>query len=549
VLVAEGTAAGSYEIKIQGSSDGAMTRSITSRLRLMDKKAESVLQEPANNATEVSMLPTLTWSNDGRATAYFIEIASDENFTDVVAQATIGGGNSYRPSSPLGQETTYYWRVKATNSCGDISTEVFKFATGSEKTGATALQKDVVSNKFTGEDDSTTFFYIDVPAGAQELTFNVSADNGDADLYVAKGVRPQPGAEIACSSETNTSVESCIIEGEAEGTYFAVVVGYAAYTDATITATFGGDVATGPKITGQKPLTTAEDVALAITPVDLTVEDPQYPTGYTLTLMAGENYTVEGNTITPAVDFSGELTVKTKINNGTLDSEEFDLMVTVTAVNDAPVIGQSAAITIDEDASYQVQMSSITVTDVDNSYPTGFTMTLSAGENYTIEGSDTVKPAANFNGTLTVNVKVNDGQADSNASSLQLTVNPVNDEPVATNDTLTVIQDSTNNVIDVLANDTDVDQGDTLTLVLVDYSGTGSASVVDGKVNYSPKSGFSGAESISYIVKDSAGAQKTATVAVTVTATVKPKKSSGGSMALIFFLLPLIASRRFWKIS
>lgn len=63
--------------------------------------------------------------------------------------------------------------------------------------------------------------------------------------------------------------------------------------------------------------------------------------------------------------------------------------------------------------------SDLTVTDVDNIYPSGFTLTALAGANYSLVGN-TVTPALNFFGTLSVPVKVNDGGLDSDTFPLTL---------------------------------------------------------------------------------------------------------------------------------
>ncbi len=553
LTVAQNTAAGSFVLKVKGFSDGAIERVIQSKLRVMDKKAETAGVLPANNAEKVALLPTLKWSTDGRASSYRVEIATDEAFSNIVTQATISGGDSYRPSTPLVEETLYYWRVSAANSCGELVSAVAKFTTGSEKDGATELQKGVTSEPFSGETDSSNFFYIDVPAGTTDLTFTINGEDGDADLYVAAGIRPQPGSDLVCRGENEGSQETCVVEGEVEGTYYAVVVGYDAYNNATISATFAGAGTTGPVISSQTVLSTIEDSALTISPDDLVVEDDNYPTGYTLTLLAGENYSVTGSTVTPVANFSGELTVQAIVNNGEVDSAAFNLKIQVTPVNDAPIIIDTSSLTVDEDGEVTLQLSDLSVNDVDNEYPGGFSLMIAAGANYTVVGQ-VITPAENFNGSLNVGVIVNDGAANSNAATLQLTVSPVNDAPVTQDDTATVVEDSSANIIDVLVNDSDIDAGDTLTIASVSYTGTGAAIISEGKLSYTPKTGFSGSEAIEYTVKDSAGAQKSASVAVTVTAkpvtpTPAPtntRRSGGGGMSggLMLLLLPLLAIRR-----
>ena len=74
------------------------------------------------------------------------------------------------------------------------------------------------------------------------------------------------------------------------------------------------------------------------------------------------------------------------------------------------------------------------MSDPDNRYPADFTLAVQNGTNYTRVGS-TLTPAADFNGTLTVPVMVNDGTADSNVFTLSVSVTAVNDPPEITGQT------------------------------------------------------------------------------------------------------------------
>ena len=191
-----------------------------------------------------------------------------------------------------------------------------------------------------------------------------------------------------------------------------------------------------PVITGQQPLNTSEEQPLTIVLGNLLVTDPDnsYPTGFTLTVLAGSNYTVATNVITPNTNFTGTLTVPVRVNDGFSNSNTFNLQVTVSGVNDAPTITGQVSLNVSEDNSITLQLSHLTVTDTDNTYPTGFSLSISPGANYTLSGN-TVTPTTNFNGVLTVPVTVNDGVDNSNSFNLQITVIPVNDAPVITGQT------------------------------------------------------------------------------------------------------------------
>ena len=92
----------------------------------------------------------------------------------------------------------------------------------------------------------------------------------------------------------------------------------------------------------------------------------------------------------------------------------------------------------------------------------------------------------------------------------------VNQAPVAVSDILTVLEDAAAAVVNVVANDTDVD-GDTLTVLSVGTpSQGGSASVVSGELVYAPGPDVNGTETVSYVVTDGA-LTDTATLTITIT--------------------------------
>ena len=86
--------------------------------------------------------------------------------------------------------------------------------------------------------------------------------------------------------------------------------------------------------------------------------------------------------------------------------------------------------------------------------------------------------------------------------------------PTAKDDSATT-EYETKVTIDVLANDSDED-GDTLTIKSVDTPSHGKAEIVNGKIEYTPNSGYSGDDSFSYTVSDGNGGEAKAMVNVKV---------------------------------
>ncbi len=93
---------------------------------------------------------------------------------------------------------------------------------------------------------------------------------------------------------------------------------------------------------------------------------------------------------------------------------------------------------------------------------------------------------------------------------------PVNHPPMAQNDSKSVLQGSTNNQINVLANDSDID-GDPLTILSVTQPSNGTSSTNGTYCSYSPYPMFYGTDFFSYTINDGRGGTATATVLLTVT--------------------------------
>ena len=189
-----------------------------------------------------------------------------------------------------------------------------------------------------------------------------------------------------------------------------------------------------PKIVGQDPLSTNEEQSLTIPMSSLDVEDSDdwfYPWGFTMTIYPGSDYAVSGHAVTPGENFTGSLKVQVTVNDGENESNRFDLEITVLPVNDRPVITGHTTVTTNENQAVTIHRRDLSVSDPDNDYPDDFTLTVEEGDHYSVQGN-TITPDAGFSGSLSVTVKVNDGQADSDPYLLPVAVKPVNRVPEIT---------------------------------------------------------------------------------------------------------------------
>lgn len=104
--------------------------------------------------------------------------------------------------------------------------------------------------------------------------------------------------------------------------------------------------------------------------------------------------------------------------------------ITIDSVNDVPVItGQSGMVSCDEDNNLTLQVGYLYVTDIDNNI-TNLSVIPNNGANYTVIPVSTIRPDTNYNGALTVPVRVSDGKDTSDAFDMSITVNAVNDTPL-----------------------------------------------------------------------------------------------------------------------
>ncbi|ENN6985275.1 tandem-95 repeat protein [Vibrio parahaemolyticus] len=220
-------------------------------------------------------------------------------------------------------------------------------------------------------------------------------------------------------------------------------------------------------------------------------------------------------TFTPQIDDDTEVSFTFDI----IDDE--DLVVSGSAnldilpINDAPN-AENDVITTEEDTAVTIDVL-VNDSDVEGDVLSiqSASVPSEQGSVDIVNGKLVFTPAENFNGEATITYIVTDGDLTDEAK-VTVTVTPVNDSPVAVDDT-TSIQEDTAVTIDVLTNDTDVD-GDKLSIESASVpKEQGTVEVVNGKLVFTPTENFNGDAEIIYTVTDGALTDQ-ATVKVTVNA-------------------------------
>ena len=230
----------------------------------------------------------------------------------------------------------------------------------------------------------------------------------------------------------------------------------------------------------------------------------------TATVAAGGAFTY-----TPDADFNGPDSFTFSATEDGLSSTG-TISVTVTPVPDAPT-ADDQTLTTDEDQSVS---GTLTGGDVD-----GDTITFAidpADARVTAldanTGDFTFTPDLNSNGTQTFTFRTNDGALDSALATVTVTVDPVQDAPVADARTAGVNEDDSV-VIALSGSDPD---GDPLTFAIDSPPTNGALGTVvstgatTATVEYTPTANYTGPDSFTFTVDDGTVASAPATVSITV---------------------------------
>ena len=145
-----------------------------------------------------------------------------------------------------------------------------------------------------------------------------------------------------------------------------------------------------------------------------------------------------------------------------------DFKINATNVN-VPPIAHDDFYNTDEDITLNIATGSdVLQNDTDDDRPDPLTAIKESDPShgtltmFNANGSFIYDPDPDYNGADSFTYKAYDGENYSNIATVTITINPVNDDPVAINDTTATTED-TAITIDVLNNDHDID-GDTLYL-------------------------------------------------------------------------------------
>jgi large repetitive protein len=337
--------------------------------------------------------------------------------------------------------------------------------------------------------------------------------DGDTLTFSAAGLPPGIGID-----PTTGILSGTLAANASQGGPYTVRITATDGNGGTVTQNFTWAVTNPAPTAVNDTATTNEDTSVAI-PVLANDADPDADP-LTVTSAAALNGTVSIGaggviTYTPNANFNGSDTITYVIGDGNGGQSTATVRVTVTPVNDTPVAIDDNAATNEDTPVTLNPLSNDSDVDGDD-----LAITAATSPNGSVvvnpDGTITFTPAPNFNGPTTITYTISDGNGGTTTATIAVTVNAVNDAPVA-NPSTTITDEDTPVNVPVLANDSDVD-GNPLTVTAASAA-NGSVTInADGTVTYTPNTNFNGTDTITYTISDGRGGFSTSTITVTVAA-------------------------------
>jgi hypothetical protein len=234
---------------------------------------------------------------------------------------------------------------------------------------------------------------------------------------------------------------------------------------------------------------------------------------------------------TPDANYHGPAQFRYTVSDGAGGTTRAMATLTVTPVNDLPVVqGETATTQEDTALSWTPFALLANATDADTASD-GQVLSIQGVQNaqhgvvsLAADGKVTFTPDANHHGAASFQYVVTDGAGGTAAGTVTLNVTAVNDLPVAQGEAASLHED--NAVIftqaQLLANDSDADlatDGQVLSLMAVAGVQHGTVSLLaNGDVRFVPDADYHGPAGFTYTVSDGAGGTADASVSLTVLA-------------------------------
>ncbi|MBL7254562.1 Ig-like domain-containing protein [Paractinoplanes lichenicola] len=471
-----------------------------------DTKKVSIV---VTNGAPVAKPDAATVPSGGAATIAVLANDTDPNNDPLTVTIDVAPTHGTATVNPDGT-------VTYTPAAGFVGTDSFHYLVADGKGGqaGATVTVGVINTAPEAHDDAVTTD-TDTAVTITPLA-NDRDDNGDA-LTVTAITNPAKGTAVLNAGGTVTYTPNAGYYGTDAFTYsIRDAHGLTATATITVTVRNAAPIAVDDRFVVRPGFTTK---------LDLLANDRDPNTGQKLSIAT------LGSPAKGTVTLNADGTVGYRPNALTEGTDTFDYVLTddlgltatgtVTIVIDA--LPTAAPDTATTKGGTAVDIA-VLGNDVD---PEGAALTLVSvgtpanGTAVVVNGKVRYTPATGFSGTDTFTYVVRDAAGNTVTGTVTVTV--ANTAPTANDDAAAVLAGKQVDV-DVLANDTDPNTGQTLTVTAVGTPAHGTATIVNGKIRYRAAADYAGTDTFTYTISDGKGGTAEAKVTVTV--------SSGAAVAV-----------------
>jgi hypothetical protein len=205
------------------------------------------------------------------------------------------------------------------------------------------------------------------------------------------------------------------------------------------------------------------------------------------------------------------------VSDGHGGTDTGSVAVTISPVNDPPAAVNDTASTNEDQAVDVAVLANDSDADAESLAVTGVSGAVKGTASINANGTVHFVPTVNAVGDGFFQYAVSDGVGGSATGSVFVSINPVNDAPVAANDSATTGQ-GVPVTIAVLANDSDVDGGPLSIAAVSDPPHGTAVANANGTITSTPEPSYSGPDAFAYTASDGSAISNLATVSITVTA-------------------------------
>ncbi len=454
-------------------------------------------------------------SNDSDAELDALTVALVTNPTHGTLTLNSDGSFDYSPVTNFNGTDSFIYRASDGQTTSPPATVTINVA---------ALNDAPMANNDSYSTDEDTTLVIGVPGVLSNDT------DVDGDTLTVTLVSPPANGSLSLNANGSFSYTPVTNFNGSDSFTYQAADGVANSAAATVTITVR-PVNDAP-IAADQTYTLLED-SLAIIPPATGVlsnavdADNDRLTALLVTTTTNGTLTLQTNgafTYLPSTNFNGTDHFSYRVSDGTTNSAVALVTITVLSVNDIPLAGNDSY-SIDEDTVLSVAAPGILAND---SVGDGQSLTailvgnpVHGALSLNANGSFTYTPATNYFGPDSFTYRANDGVTNSPVSTVNITVRPINDVPIVSDDTYATLEDTTLAVpvaLGVLTNDFDPDV-EILTALLVSTTTNGALSLqTNGSFVYVPDANFNGVDHFIYRVTDGVTISGSAVVTINVTA-------------------------------